>query len=204
MRLSFANRDRPATRSRAVDNGTGHARERGQALVEFALVLIPLALILLGILQFFFIFGAQIGLTNAAREGARYAAATVTDTSLKANTNGPAVCTRLTGTIVPNNVRPYIASNLVTSSNAGGAPATRISYESYQDPAGTLTTWSVRVKVEVQYRHPLIIPLIAAILDGLDGKSDNALQVGAQVEMRVDNPALASDPAVAYALLCPP
>src|SRR3982751_2289870 len=43
----------------------------GQSLVEFALVLTPLFLVLLGIIQFGFIFNTYVTLTNAAREGAR-------------------------------------------------------------------------------------------------------------------------------------
>jgi Flp pilus assembly protein TadG len=46
---------------------------RGQALVEFALVLMPIMLILVGIVQFGLLLGANVALTNAAREGARAA-----------------------------------------------------------------------------------------------------------------------------------
>lgn len=48
--------------------------EKGQTLVEFALVLPVLLLLLLGIIQFGIIFSAHIAITNAAREGARIAA----------------------------------------------------------------------------------------------------------------------------------
>jgi hypothetical protein len=44
---------------------------RGQALVELAIVLLPVLLILVGIIQFGFLFGANVTLTNSAREGAR-------------------------------------------------------------------------------------------------------------------------------------
>lgn len=47
---------------------------RGQALVEFALVLPILALILLGIMQFGLLFWAQITLTQVARDTGRWAA----------------------------------------------------------------------------------------------------------------------------------
>ena len=48
--------------------------EKGQAMVEMALVL-PILLILLGgIIDFGWLFYNQLALTNAAREGARYAA----------------------------------------------------------------------------------------------------------------------------------
>ena len=47
------------------------SRAEGQSLVEFALVLTPLFLIILGIVQFGFIFNAYVTMTNAAREAAR-------------------------------------------------------------------------------------------------------------------------------------
>ena len=48
-------------------------KESGQALVEFALVLPILLALLCGIIDFGWIYYNQITLTNAAREGARYA-----------------------------------------------------------------------------------------------------------------------------------
>lgn len=46
---------------------------RGQALVEFAAVLLPLLVLIVGIIQFGLIFGANVSLTNGAREAAREA-----------------------------------------------------------------------------------------------------------------------------------
>jgi uncharacterized protein (UPF0333 family) len=46
---------------------------RGQAMVEFAMVILPLLVVVVGIIQFGLIFGAHVSLTNAAREGAREA-----------------------------------------------------------------------------------------------------------------------------------
>ena len=46
-------------------------RDAGQAMVEFVAVLLPLLLIVVGIIQFGLLFGANVTLTNAAREGAR-------------------------------------------------------------------------------------------------------------------------------------
>lgn len=46
---------------------------RGQAMVEFAAVLLPLLVLIVGIVQFGLIFGANVSLTNAAREAAREA-----------------------------------------------------------------------------------------------------------------------------------
>lgn len=47
--------------------------EKGQALVEFALVLPLLLTLLCGIIDFGWLYYNQITLNNAAREGARYA-----------------------------------------------------------------------------------------------------------------------------------
>ena len=47
--------------------------EKGQALVEFALVLPLLLALLCGIIDFGWLYYHQITLNNAAREGARYA-----------------------------------------------------------------------------------------------------------------------------------
>ena len=47
--------------------------ERGQSIVEFALVLPILLILLCGIIDFGWLYYNQITLNNAAREGARYA-----------------------------------------------------------------------------------------------------------------------------------
>ncbi|EEG78399.1 TadE/TadG family type IV pilus assembly protein [Dethiobacter alkaliphilus] len=54
-------------------------KSEGQALVEFALVLLPLMLIILGIAEFGWLFNGHITLTSSAREGARVAAVGGTD-----------------------------------------------------------------------------------------------------------------------------
>ena len=47
--------------------------ESGQSLVEFALVLPILVMLIMGLIEFGWIFNGQITLTSAAREGARAA-----------------------------------------------------------------------------------------------------------------------------------
>jgi Flp pilus assembly protein TadG len=57
------------------------AAHRGQALVEFAAVLLPILLLIVGIIQFGLLFGASVTLTNAARESARAATIYIYDNS---------------------------------------------------------------------------------------------------------------------------
>ncbi len=158
-------------------------RHHGQALVEFALILVPLMLILAAILQFALALGTQVGITNAVREAARNAAASQTDTAALASANGHAVYVQLIGStgLLAKNVQAYRTSQLVVT----GSPITQVCYRTYTDPASTT---QVMVRVEAHYRHPLFIPLISAILDGLDGSPDGAMRVGASEEIRVENP----------------
>jgi Flp pilus assembly protein TadG len=53
-----------------------HPRERGQALVEFALVLPILATLILGVIQFGIVFHDYLALADAVRTGARQASVT--------------------------------------------------------------------------------------------------------------------------------
>ncbi len=55
--------------------------EKGQAMVEFALVLPILILLLCGIIDFSWIFSNQITANNACREAARYSAIHVNDST---------------------------------------------------------------------------------------------------------------------------
>lgn len=57
---------------------TRRPKERGAAAVEFALVLIPLMLILMGTIDFGYYFFMRAIVTNAAREGARAGAISAT------------------------------------------------------------------------------------------------------------------------------
>lgn len=160
-----------------------HSRNpNGQALAEFALVVPMLVIILMAILQLGMIFGTQIGLTNAAREAARYASVVRTDKVATApnaaNSRGPAVRAELIDTILPRNVQSYNAGNL----NAG---QTRVCYQSFTDASGAT---AVRVKVDVAYGHPLFIPLISGLLTNGSG----VLTVTASEQLPVDNPPIVS------------
>jgi|GEM_PF-1216177 Flp pilus assembly protein TadG len=104
---------RPSPMDRANHRMPGLRRRdyaRGQSLVEFSLVLIPLLLILLGIIQMGFVFNTQVTITNAAREGGR--AATIYSYSLAGSQSGPPAChttTRATNDACRNAYALYFA-----------------------------------------------------------------------------------------------
>jgi Flp pilus assembly protein TadG len=163
-------------------------RSRGQSLVEFALVLIPLMMIFTSILQFAVLFSAQVGVTNGVREAVREASAIRVANSTDAATAANRVYTILTDSstgLLKRNGSSYSTGALVTT----GSPRTQVCYYSYTDPSGSV---SVMARVVVQYKHPLFIPLISGIIDGFDGANDNAYRLGSSAEIRVANPPLTS------------
>jgi hypothetical protein len=79
----------------AANTGDAKARDpRGQAMVEFAAVLLPILLIVVGIIQFGLIFGANVTLTNAAREAARAATISRYDIEVTRTVNDVDRCSR--------------------------------------------------------------------------------------------------------------
>lgn len=150
----------------------GHKRERGQAMTEFALVAPLLFLILFGIIQLGYLFGGQNGLTNAAREAARYASTLPTPDTVVAGTNAALAYDRLTNV----NLRQYIPG--FKPGNLAGATSVQ-----YCRKPVDLSNNSVHVRVTVAYRHPLFIPLVGRLFSSTD-----TWQLGATEEMRVEGP----------------
>jgi Flp pilus assembly protein TadG len=85
-------RTHPAGRSESA-TGPRRGQLRGQAMVEFAAVLLPVLLIVVGIIQFGLLFGANVTLTNAAREAARAATIARFDVNATRATNDINRCT---------------------------------------------------------------------------------------------------------------
>jgi Flp pilus assembly protein TadG len=91
----------------------------GAAAVEFAVILPLLLLIVAGIIEFGFMFNAQIGVTHAAREGARVAAI---------GTGDPVAAATGAFTAVPQ-VSGFSAAVTRSCPNTAGARVdTRVSY----------------------------------------------------------------------------
>lgn len=159
--------------------------DHGQALPEFALVAGLFFILVFGVIQFGFLFSGHIGLTNAARDAARYASVLQVGDAATANADVTATMTELTrpGGFLARAIPGYSSANLVTT----GTNSTAVCYLTFQNPD---LTWSVRVRVQIAYRHPLFIPLVGALVDGIDGATDGSFRTSASEEMRVENPTL--------------
>lgn len=131
---------------------------RGQSLVEFALVLTPLLLLMMGIVQLGLIFNGYVTLSNAVREGARSASIYVYDggASKSANDTARAAVAR-TYLVDSFGLLKRTAPELVASEPT----------ITYTLPAGTSDT-NARVgqlmTIHVHYSMTMIIPLIAQML----------------------------------------
>jgi Flp pilus assembly protein TadG len=145
--------------------------ERGQSLVEFALVLMPLFIILLGIIQFGFVFNSYVTITNATREGARTGTIYMYDPSLSKAQNdvarNNAVKTALTSSM---NLLGKVAPNFTTSGSWTQSGLTYTNGDlvvTYVIPAGASDTDArpgQQLTVRATYHQDLIIPLISALL----------------------------------------
>lgn len=162
----------------------------GQALVEFALILTPFLIIIFGIIQMGLLFSTQLGLSTAARETTRYASTLITTSSSQASTNGTTALADMRTRRLPQFVIAYTDTNLVTT----GVKPTTVTYCQYPNPV-TPTTYSVRVRAQVEYRQVLLLPLISILIDGLDGANDGKFRVGSREEMRVEGLGLKTSPA---------
>ena len=146
-------------------------RARGQSLVEFALVLVPLLLLILGVVQFGLIFNSYVTMTNAAREGARTGTIYVYDRTLSKAQNDTArnvaIRTSVLGSMnLLAKVSPQFAGGSTWTAN--GTTFTNGDMTiTYAVPAG-VTESDARtgqtITVRAIYHQDLIIPMIAALL----------------------------------------
>ena len=170
MRIAALRRPTPRL-APATAAGRGVGRARGQSLVEFALVLVPLMLLILGVIQFGLIFNSYVTMTNAAREGARSGTIYVYDRTLSKAQNdaarNAAIRTQLLATM-----------NLLSKTSpqfAGGSTWTQSGLTftngdlsiTYAVPGG-VTDSDARsgqtITVRATYHQDLIIPMISALL----------------------------------------
>ncbi len=160
----------PAAPVRAASRRSQTA-ETGQSLVEFALVLTPLMLILLGIIQFGFIFNSYVTLTNATREAAREGSIYVYDRTLTKAENDAARNERVRTTLLASlNLLSKTAPQITSSgtwTQTGSVFSTGDVTVSYVAPSGVADSdprTAQQVTVSARYHQDLIIPLVAALL----------------------------------------
>lgn len=164
-----------ARRGCGPDAGRGSRARRGQALAEFALVLLPLLLVLLGIIQMGLVFNAQVTITNAAREGARTATIYVYDQTIGGKSQNDiaranAALSALKSSMGILSTSAPQLTNGGTWTSSGTAP--NLTYTngditvSYTQ--GSVTDSDARtgeqVTVSLVYHQDLLIPMIANLL----------------------------------------
>jgi Flp pilus assembly protein TadG len=146
-------------------------RARGQSLVEFALVLTPLLLLILGVVQFGLIFNSYVTMTNAAREGARTGTIYVYDRTLSKAQNDTARNAAIRSSVLTSmnllaKTSPQFAGGSTWTAN-GTIFTNGDMTITYAVPAG-VTESDPRVgqtiTVRAIYHQDLIIPMIAALL----------------------------------------
>lgn len=147
------------------------SRGEGQSLVEFALVLTPLLLILLGIVQFGFIFNAYITITNATREATREASIYIYDRTLTEAQNDAARNAVIRSTFQESlNLLSPTAPHFTTTGTwtQSGDTFTNgdltVTYELPGDVADSDPRTGQTVTVEARYHQDLLIPFISALL----------------------------------------
>jgi Flp pilus assembly protein TadG len=145
--------------------------ERGQSLVEFALVLMPLFFIILGIIQFGFIFNSYVTMTNAAREGARSGTIYIYDQNLSKSQNDTARNNAIkTALIASMNLLSKTSPQFTTGSTWTTSGLTFTNGDlviTYTIPTGVTDSdprSGEQITVQANYHQDLIVPLIANLL----------------------------------------
>ena len=155
------------------DRGANRKRrpEAGQSLVEFSLIFLPLFIILLGIIQFGFVFSTYVTMTNAARDAARLGTIYTYDASLSKAQNDLArnesIRAAVKGSMnVLGKTSPYFA-NSSTWTQSGLVFTNGDLVITYVVPSGVTDTDSrvgQRIVVSATYHQDLVVPLISTFL----------------------------------------
>ncbi len=164
-------------------------------MVEFAAVLLPLLFIIVGIVQFGLLLGANVSLTNAAREGAREATIYRYDTTQSNAAHGVDRCTAALGAatqafgFLGSSSPNFSASSPcpggvdlngdgkhdlwqngdieVSFCAAGAAPGAPCPNTANAATYCTLDSGEgCLVRVRITYNQVIVVPLLDALLDG--------------------------------------
>jgi len=134
-----------------------------------------LILFLTSLVQFALIYERQIGIENAVREAARRTAAIDFATSTPQQNATWAMSTLVT-----------LLGNSQTHEAARDDIEVCILTPAAPDDIDVSGNPQAVVRVKESYRHPVFLPLIDIIIDGIDGVNDRALLVTTTVEFRVE------------------
>lgn len=135
----------------------------GQAMVEFAAVLLPLILVLVGIIQFGFLFSAYVGTSNAAREAARAGTIYEYDASEGQGTNDHERCLVILAAAEQSFDAAVPGQFSGSCSSVLGGGDLRIAYPDSGTCTGSSRTGCL-LTVTLQYRQPLFVPLVGTFL----------------------------------------
>jgi len=133
-------------------------KDRGSAIVEFAVILPLLALILCGIIEYGFMFYLQISLTNASREGARAGITRIdgsaTTLAVSVSTNYLKAARIMPEEMPPGGYETEISAEISPPNEATGEPSTLIVsiVHKYESIVGLIPTPETLTAVAVMRR----------------------------------------------------
>ena len=168
--------------------------ERGQALVEFSLVVVPFLFIVLAIIQFAFVFQAWITLNSAVRDASRDVALYVYDTDSTQAANDLArnnqvrslLLARFNGLTAAS---PQFSTGTTWTTSTVGTTITatngdlRIVYELPTTTEDNDPRQGWRMTVSATYHQDLVVPLISSLIPKDAG---GRLQVPAEVSVVIN------------------
>ena len=162
-------------------------------MVEFAMVLMPMLLIVVGIIQLGLLFAANVTLTNAAREAARSATIYSFDIAASRASNDVERCTdALEAARQSFGILTTASPHFVTTNPCPAGSAVDLNGDGYHDrwvngdmimtlcasmatstsPCPTTGTYCAKddpvgclVQVSITYRSDIVVPFIGALLD---------------------------------------
>jgi Flp pilus assembly protein TadG len=144
------------------------AREGGQSLVEFAIVLTPLLLLMMGIIQLGLVFNAYISLNNAVREGARAASIYVYDTGLSKSQNDSnrllTAVTVLRKDLASNPTMRTVSPQLIDGEQTMTYTVPATANAALENRTGQYA------KFHARYHLDLVVPLIADLMPLVNGR----------------------------------
>lgn len=98
-----------------LDHRRRHRDERGASAVEFALVVLPLILVIFGIVNFGVLFSQQLSLNDGARQAARYGVVGKTCDQITTQAKNQAESMGMTATQVPTPTITNCSSSTATN-----------------------------------------------------------------------------------------